>query len=370
MVSRDVPTNWDRLLASRWDSQHYISALMRGYSLCPEQDLRGAELRSKLTRCGFNFYPGYSALGWLVSSLTGAPPDFALFGISILASFVFLFLFTSPVVVAALGLRRTFLSVIFFSTFVTSFALVTNQTEPVVLACIVGAFVALRRRYYLLGAVIAGMAGGMRVTGCAVGAAYFMALLIETWKSSEPGLRRWLRLAIAAPLSQWGQLAIFTYFFERYADPLLYVHAHSQAYAHGVSLLDALLPSAKVVLRSITSGHHEGVFIAANLLWLALGLRRALRGFTPSGRAYWIVLSALCIGISMVGSAGLSFAGMNRYWLMVLPLFFSLAVIMARRPVAAVLWMTFSLWHLWNIDLCVYLAQWNSAALCPVGYVP
>jgi hypothetical protein len=370
MFTRSDPPRWNRLLASRWDSQHYIGTLLRGYSLCPPEDLRNADLRSKLTHCGFNFYPGYSAAGWAVSQVTGMPADYALFALSLGSSFAFAFLFTSPAIVTALGLLRTYLALFFFATFVTSFALVTNQTEPCVLFSIVGAFIALRRKYYLLGAVLAGTAGAMRVTGGAVGAAYFIALLVETWNNADSRSKRWLRLLVAAPISQWGQLAVMGYFFVRYSDPLLYVHAHSQAYAHDVSLLDALLPSAKVVLRSLTSGHHEGIFIAANLLWLALGLRRALRGFSWSGRAYWLVLSGLCIGISMLGSAGLSFAGMNRYWLMVLPLFFSLATVMARHPIAAALWTVFTLWHYWNVDLCVYLAQWESASLCPIGYVP
>src|SRR5438046_1364861 len=37
-----VTATWDRLVLSRWDSAHYISLLLRGYSQCPSQDLRDA----------------------------------------------------------------------------------------------------------------------------------------------------------------------------------------------------------------------------------------------------------------------------------------------------------------------------------------
>ena len=75
-----VSKNWDRLAVSRWDSAHYISLLLRGYSQCPNQDLRTMPLPGY---CNFNFYPGYPALGWVVRSITRLPADYSLLLLSL-----------------------------------------------------------------------------------------------------------------------------------------------------------------------------------------------------------------------------------------------------------------------------------------------
>src|SRR5689334_22814400 len=50
-----VSQNWDRLAVSRWDSAHYISLVLRGYTQCPKQDVRPLSMIP--TRCNLNFYP-------------------------------------------------------------------------------------------------------------------------------------------------------------------------------------------------------------------------------------------------------------------------------------------------------------------------
>src|SRR5262249_55491185 len=65
-ADQPAPSHWNRILVSRWDSQHYIDILERGYTQCPPEDLRGASLNPYLLRCGFNFYPGYAVVGHFV----------------------------------------------------------------------------------------------------------------------------------------------------------------------------------------------------------------------------------------------------------------------------------------------------------------
>ena len=48
---------------------------------------------------------------------------------------------------------------------------------------------------------------------------------------------------------------------------------------------------------------------------------------------------------------------MDRYWLLILPLFFAMAQVLRRAPAALVLWLALSSWAYWNIDLCDYVAQ-------------
>ncbi len=366
-----APPNWNRLIVSRWDSQHYIDILERGYSQCPPEDLRGAALNPYLLRCGFNFYPGYGVVGRWVGALFGLPPDYALLAVSLFASFWFVFLWTGRAMTSTFGVMNTYLALLFFNVFTTGFTLVTIQTEPLTLLSALGAFVCLRRKWWLLGAAVAGMGGALRVTGGSIGAAYGIALLAHAIISrADRPLIRWGRLVLAAPLCAWGQLAIFIYFGLKYKDPLLYVHAHSQSYSHGISLIDTILPSPTVAMRALTMGFHEGIFVFLALLFLGLGMRRALANFPAEEKMYWYALSLLVLAVGLIGSAGLAYLGMNRYLLLVLPMFFAMAVVFRKRPVAVAIWSIFSLWHAWNVDLCVFLAQQQTPAYCPLNYVP
>src|SRR5437868_10159846 len=104
-----ISHNWDRLVVSRWDSAHYISLVLRGYSQCPAHE--EPELEA-IHHCNLNFYPGYAALGWLVKTATHLPADVSPLVLALVWSFVFLFLWTDPVIVRALGLNATYVSLL------------------------------------------------------------------------------------------------------------------------------------------------------------------------------------------------------------------------------------------------------------------
>ena len=148
--------NWNRLSVSRWDSGNYISIALRGYSQCPDKNLRGADLRPLLRTCNLTFYPTYPLLGWVASGGGRVPIDFALWGLSLAASAILLFLWTGPTLVERFGLWPTYVSFAVFNMFTTGFILVTMQTEPLALVFTLGAFIALARRRTTLGAALAG----------------------------------------------------------------------------------------------------------------------------------------------------------------------------------------------------------------------
>src|SRR5437868_13660672 len=52
------PSNWNRLIASRWDSQHYINIALRGYSYCPASLHEGKLPVPPSMTCDLAFYPG------------------------------------------------------------------------------------------------------------------------------------------------------------------------------------------------------------------------------------------------------------------------------------------------------------------------
>ena len=356
----DSPAHWNRLVVARWDAQHYMGLALRGFSQCPKQDLRGADLAEVVKYCDFSFYPGYPLLGRLASLRGAIPIDYALFFVSLAASAMFLFLWTSAPIREALGLKVTYLSLLLINVFPTGFDLATIQTEPCVLACTLGSVVAMARRRYLTASLLAGAATGLRISGLATGAACGVALVASLWLDRPRSRASWAARVAALPLAAWGVFAIMGFFWYRYSDPLLYVHAHDAAYSglSSRSLWERF--DSKFIFLTINqeSWHRqEGILIAACLLWLALGLRRALAPFGSLVSLQLWTLTILGAGLSLFGSWAVAFAGMDRYWLLILPLFFAMAQVLRRAPAALVLWLALSSWAYWNIDLCDYVAQ-------------
>ena len=194
----------------------------------------------------------------------------------------------------------------------------------------------------------------MRITALATGLAYAAALIALTiWERPQAVAAR-VRRGVELLLSGWGVLTLLVYYWIRFGDPLIYLHAHSQAFKHEASLAALLPPAADKVALSLAHPLHEGVWLAAALLWFGLGHKPALTRFAPAERVFLYALFAACVGIAAYGSIGLGFAGMNRYLLLCLPLFFAIAALTARQPVVLALWLALSGWHYWNADLCEY----------------
>lgn len=344
---------WNRLAVSRWDSGQYVGLALRGYSTCPEK-LNLKNLRPILSSCNLAFYPGYALLGRLLSIGGRVPVDYALLAISWAASLTFLFIWTGRALVSRLGLWETYLSLILFNVFTTGFSLVTIQTEPLTLATTLGSFVALFHRRYLLAATLAGAATGLRITGLATGGACALALLLLTVIERPTHKLEWAKRGLALVVCFWGQLAMSVYHWIRFGDPLLYIHAHGQGFKHEPALTNLLSPKPAWIIRSLEQPLHEGLWLAAALLWFLLGHRGALRRSPIPEQAFWYGLFFATIAITGVGLLPLSFAGMNRYLLLALPLFFAIANMTSRRPAVFVLWAAICLFHYWQVDLCTF----------------
>jgi len=348
------PRNWNRLAVSRWDTGNYIGIALRGYTMCPAGSLRGANLRPLLTTCNLSFYPTYPLLGWLVSGGGRLPIDYALWFLALAASGLLLFLWTGPTLVERLGLWPTYLSFIVFNLFTTGFILATAQTEPLALVLTLGAFLALAQRRLLLGALLAGGATAIRITAVASGLAYAAALVAITLQERPHEWRDRLRRGAELLLSGWGILALLGYYGVRFGDPLIYLHAHSQSFSHEASLGQLLFPSVTLVNLSLSHPLHDGLWLAAALLWFGLGHKQALARFRREEKVFLYALFAACVGVAAYGSVGLAFVGMTRYLLLCLPLFFAIAALTAHKPAVLALWLVLSGWHYWNADLCVY----------------
>jgi hypothetical protein len=351
------PERWNRLVVSRWDAEHYINIALRGYEHCPATLRSKGELPSPPTMtCDLAFYPGYALVGRALSLGGRLPIDWAMFTASLAASWALLFFWTSRDVVGFLGLRATYVSLLCFNAFTTAFALVTIQTEPLVLGATLGAFVCAHRRRDWLAAVLAGAATGVRISGVATGLA-LIALLVARSIQERPAKKIYAIRAAQSAVAMWGVIATMGYHLIAFHSATLYMRAHQQSYGYEASVFDLFNPKAAWLLRSIDSPLHEGIWVVAVLLFLALGLRAALADAPRDEQAFWIVLTLAVLLVSMVGSVARAFVGMNRYALAALPIFFAMGKALERRRAALGLWVGLSLWHYWNVDMCFFIGD-------------
>ena len=363
-----APTNWDRLIVSRWDSGNYIELGLRGYQCCPP---RGPTLPVHAPGCNLAFYPTYGLLGRYLGNVTGLPIDFAMWGISLVSSFLFLFLWTGKDLTSRLGVAETYLALLFFNAYTTGYCLVMVQTEPLTLVLALGAFVAFSRKHRLLGALLAGAATSVRITGVAIGLAFAAGLLVELLRERPRSVWPWVRGVLLAVVSVWGQLALMAYHAHRFGDPMTYIHAHGQLFHHDKPSLASLFPpDADKIVQSIDYPLHEGLWLAAALLWFVHGHREALRRFPAEQQAFWYVMYFATVGIATVGMLPISLAGMSRYLLLALPMFFAMAAAMRPRPLLALVWLAMTAWHYWNVDLCTYTGGMGDhvMAVCHTGH--
>ena len=96
--------------------------------------------------CNLAFYPTYGLVGRYVGKVTRLPIDVAMLAVSLVASFLFLFLWTGRELTSRLGVGTTYLALICFNAYTTGYCLTTVQTEPLTLALALGAYVAFARR--------------------------------------------------------------------------------------------------------------------------------------------------------------------------------------------------------------------------------
>jgi hypothetical protein len=350
-----VPDHWNRLIPSRWDSQHYITLALRGYRYCaPRAALTATRHPDDDVVCQLNFFPGYALVGRWAADLSGAPIDFALLGVSLVASWILMFLWTGKELVAAMGTGLTWLSLLFLNVFTTGWALATLQTEPLALCLTMVAYVLLERRRYLFGALAAGAVSVVRPTGIAISCAFAFALFVATVRERPRARIVLWRLGLMA-FSGWGLAAFMAFCYVRFGDALVYSHSRTRYYHYAPSLFSLFHPSHRWLAQSIWAAPNEGVWLAAGLIWFALGHRKALSGFRLDAKVFWYTLFIFGVGIAAVGQVEVGFSGMSRYLLLTLPLFFAVAAVTKNHPLAIGLWVLVCTIHYWSVNSCFFV---------------
>jgi hypothetical protein len=356
-VTLDRVENVTRLLSSRWDSGHYIPTALRGFDLCPPQDTKAADLKALNDLCDFKFYPTYPWLGRKLSVLTGAPVDFTLMAVTLAASLLLLFLWTGPAIVTLIGAPQTLLSLFLFSIFPSAFHLITVHTESLTILTGFAAFIALRKKSYFWGAVIAGASTGVHFRAVGFGLAYGGALLASFMFDRPQGRRAMAARLAGLVFSVWGIVALWGYYGINYGDALLYVH-------------------------SVESGRwvpppYDGTYVAAFFLSMrppfagpvlmlvglaaVMGVRSFLRDLPASEKVFAVLAVVLMLGIPLVSRKG-DFMGIQRYVLCAFPVFFMVARAFRGRWLALSGWTVLSTLHLWHVELCLYLTHTTSVA--------
>ena len=357
-VVRDLkPIAWDRLVVSRWDSQHYIELALRSYDQCKQPgELKSDEFPDDDKRCQLNFFPTYGWISRFVANHTGWAIDWSMLAVSMLSSVVFLMLMTSAPITDAVGVGGAYLALLLVNTFTSGFMLVTLHTEPLVLALVMGTFYCFVRRWLWAAALLAGAMSAVRITGLAGGVALGAGLFFLTLQE-RPRWYVWLWRGFYVLVSGWGIAALMAYYHHRFGDALIYLHAHGRQYHHEASIAKILSPDTRLLMQSIWAEPNDGIWLAGGLLWFALGHREGLQRFDVAAQAFWYALFFATVGVSMVGSSEYGYGGLARYLICVPALFFAMSKFLERRPLVLALWLYMSLAHYWGGSMCFYVAN-------------
>ena len=297
-----------------------------------------------------------------MKSVTGLPADYSLFALALASSFLFLFLWTDPVIVRALGVKATYISLLAFNAFPTAFALVTIQTEPCTLLFTLAAFLAFARGHDWLAAGFAGAASAMRISGAATGAALGLAILWRTWQERRK-IVGWIEPCLVGLFSSWGLLATAAYHYRRFRDPLMYVHAHGLTYAHSGSIASLFDPKTEWLLRSMDHPLHEGVVLAFSGRLVFAGTKERDGPLQESGKGLSLCTGCACdrhldVGIDRARLVGNESLPTHRA-----AAIFLIGALMKQRPLLLFLWIMVSFWHYRQVDLCDYIGGVGEARL-------
>ncbi|MBS2019634.1 MAG: hypothetical protein JST00_42625 [Deltaproteobacteria bacterium] len=342
--------NWRRLVVSSWDSGQYIHVGLRGYSRCPgREDTKKGDLRELIQRCNVNFYPTYGWMAMYLKNVARIPPDWGLFLLATLAGIASVYVMTSRAIVSAIGQVEAVLAVFLLAIYPSAFYFVAIMTESSLLLTSLGAFVLMRERRYLLGALVAGMGTALHFRGTGIGIAFGGAVLLSFLTDSPRTRKEIVTRVLALPASVWGGLAICGYFWWKFNDPLLYPHSgNANRWIPGNSdgtPFFSLGASLKLP--------YAGWLIILTVLLCALSLRSVMKEFRPQERLYMVLYVAF-LSTSLFTRAG-DWLGMSRYLFSIFPFYLFMARTFRGRTAALGIWTVLSLAQYWYVELCLFI---------------
>jgi hypothetical protein len=363
------PHHWSRLIVSRWDAEHYIGFAVRGLKACPT-DNSGEErmVNFKYLECGLGWQPAYGAMGGVLSKITTIPADYALVVISVLATILANFLWTSAPFVKRLGNRESLGALIAFNLFPSAFHLVAPFTEGTTFMLMMAGFVALANDRWILSGFLIGASTALRTAAVAYSAAFGLAACYAAFVRYRAKDKKWWKPLLGIPLCGWSMAVQMLVLKILVGDALAYVRART---AFGDNHDYFRLFSPEFLLKAVTEMHMDGLVLIACIAIISLTVREVVKRLGPAESIFMITASVFGI---ILGAAGLIARGdgsevagtwgLNRYMLMC-PLTFVCAGVMLRKfPWTYVLWLLLSLEIYWHVELCSFVTQ-GDPALCP-----
>jgi Gpi18-like mannosyltransferase len=304
---------------NRWDASHYLKLAEQGYTAVGDD------------RFLIVFFPMYPLLvsifgGVIGNYLVGA------FFVTTLASLC-LGLALRELVKLDHSEKIAQASVLFLFIFPTSYFLHIPYTESLFLALTVGAFLAARKRSWLIAGILGGLACATRINGLIL----VPALAFEVWQEyRENGQvdRKWLFLLIIP--AGFAAYLLLNYLVA--GDPLIfltYQREHWYRYFRwpwqGVWETIKLIDNQKAV-DSHMVGIQESLFVAIGLIALLLGWRK----LRPSYRVWMGLNWLLFVSTSFVISV-------PRYTLTLFPIFILMGAAARKYSTLNVLFIVWSL---------------------------
>ena len=294
----------------QWDSEWYFKIVTDGYQYNGDPTVQQ----------NIVFYPLFPMLALGLATITGLAPADAMLLVSNVAgllAIVMLFKLVREEFGDQLALATTAL----LSFFPASVLLSAGYTEPLALLLIVSFFLALKRKYYLSAALLAGLAVATRSTGIVL----LPVLLWEMWRNRDrkPFLPALLPCVVLATSGIW---LFMIYLWSAFGNPLAFADGQT-AFHEGTTLTTRLVaalklePFTRMMLNDWNPWGQASWFTLLFIVLIVLGWSRLRSSWTLFAVAVLLLPYLTLSG----GPAG--FVSMSRFNLVSFPLFVVLAAL-------------------------------------------
>src|SRR6476660_3528778 len=294
----------------QWDSEWYFKIVKDGYQYSGDPTIQQ----------NIAFYPLFPMLARGLATITGLAPADAMLLVSNVAgllAIVMLFKLVREEFGDQLALATTAL----LSFFPASVLLSAGYTEPLALLLIVSFFLALKRKYYLSAALLAGLAVATRSTGIVL----LPVLLWEMWRNRDrkPFLPALLPCVVLATSGIW---LFMIYLWSAFGNPLAFADGQT-AFHEGTTLTTRLIaalklePFTRMMLNDWNPWGQASWFTLLFIVLIVLGWSRLRSSWTLFAVAVLLLPYLTLSG----GPAG--FVSMSRFNLVSFPLFVVLAAL-------------------------------------------
>lgn len=244
-------------------------------------------------------------------------------------------------------------SMLVYVLFPTSFYFAALYTESLFMVCMMGSLLCARKQFWFFAAILAGIASATKIVGVCI-VPMLIWQLYETYFSKGKNVRlssflfaQWHRLVLLS-LSSIGLGAYMVFLWQKFADPLFFLHVQS---SFGAGRQSNLVLYPQVVYRYLKIFLTVPLFTLKGFAYVqeavaaTIGLIALLFSYSRRNRSYFLFALPAFLIPTLTGN----FSSMPRYILVCFPLFIWLGTVVARNTKIRILWFAFAtVLLLWN----------------------